>query len=93
MPDYPAILNRVKYPKEEWLKIEPPPVQQANRANRPPDTIPRRHPLGIGAWNDQLKQPKQWQRLLFEGILHQPLGGGKFKYDSESLEALSIIED
>ena len=49
------------------------------------------HPLG--SWTAELKQPSGWKRLLFEGILHQPLGGGKFKYDSESLQALSIIED
>ena len=47
----------------------------------------------VREWDASLKSPKGWQRLLFEEILHQPLGGGKFKYDTESLEALSIIED
>ena len=88
VPDRDHILDRVNYPQEEW------PVRQTpNSVNAPRQEPERVHPLAYGVWNAEIKQPKDWQRLLFEGILYQPLGGGKFKYDSESLEALSIIED
>lgn len=44
-------------------------------------------------WKASLKSPSEWKHLLFEGILYQPLKGGKVKYDSESLEAISIFEE
>lgn len=91
VPSWESMINRVKYPKEEW------PLREVPRRPNPNGPLVKRmlpvHPLAIGVWNADLKQPSQWRRLLFEGILHQPLGGGKFKYDSESLKALSIIED
>ena len=93
VPDYPMILNRVNYPQDEWVETVPAEGLADLIGAAAPVAVPKRHPLGFGAWNSVLKQPRDWQRLLFEGILHQPLGGGKFKYDSESLKALSIIED
>ena len=55
----------------------------------------RRGLTGIDAkkGDARLKTPQQWERHIFEKILRQPLGGGKFKYNSESLEAMSIIEE
>ena len=91
VPDWASLINRVEYPKEEWPWVNFAPRQTVGEV----EVLPNRaqiHPLSNIAWNTDLKQPKAWQRLLFEGILHQPIGGGKFKYDSESLEALSIIE-
>lgn len=91
VPAWETLPARVNYPKEEW------PLREVNHRPNPNGPLVKRkipvHPLGMGVWNAGLKQPTQWRRLLFEGILHQPLGGGKFKYDSESLKALSIIED
>jgi len=71
----------VNYPKEEWPIKPVGPMQELKAV----------HPLWN--WDAKLKEPKEWSPLLFEGILRQPLGGGKFEYDSESLKALSIIED
>lgn len=47
----------------------------------------------VMSWHAELKPPSAWKHLLFEGILYQQLKGGKVKYDSESLEAISIFEE
>lgn len=47
----------------------------------------------VRQWNSLPKPPSAWKHLLFEGILYQPLKGGKVTYDSESLEAISIQEE
>jgi len=44
-------------------------------------------------WENRLKTPDAWTEPLFVHILKQPLKGGKVTYDSESLEAISIIEE
>lgn len=44
-------------------------------------------------WGSRLKTPDQWRNLLFIGIFKQELKGGNVKYNSESLEAISIIEE
>ena len=82
------MFGKVSYPEFEKA-LEDYNKKHSDPVNAPPFQL--EHPLMD--WNSKLKQPSRWERLLFEGILHQPIGGGKFKYDSESLEALSIIED
>ncbi len=44
-------------------------------------------------WSKGLRKPSDWKEPLFVHILKQPLKGGKVTYDSESLEAISIIEE
>lgn len=40
-----------------------------------------------------LDTPDQWKEMLFEHILKQELKGGKVKYNSDSLEAINLIEE
>jgi len=44
-------------------------------------------------WDSKLKTPDEWRDLLFAGIFKQNLKGGEVEYNSESLEAISIIEE
>jgi len=37
--------------------------------------------------------PAQWKSILFEGIMKQELKGGNVKYNSDSLEAIHILEE
>lgn len=37
--------------------------------------------------------PRDWIQPLFVGIFHQRLGGGEERYDPDSLEPLSLIDD
>lgn len=40
-----------------------------------------------------LRTPDEWKEPLFVDILEQELKGGKFRYDADSLEPISIIEE
>jgi hypothetical protein len=40
-----------------------------------------------------LGTPEGWKQRVFVEILKQELRGGEFKYDPDSLEAMSLIED
>ena len=40
-----------------------------------------------------LETPEQWKEMLFEHIFKQELKGGRVKYNSDSLEAINLIEE